>query len=431
VSLTAIAFVLAFLAGGTLALVRGPIFGLATYVLALYIHPPSRWWGQGLLEDVRWSLIAAAVALLSLLVHRSKTTVTPVFRSGPFWALTAFVIWVAIQSAWALDGEAHAELLSIYWKFLVVMVLITQGIRSEGDLKVFLWCHVLGCAYLGWIAYTSYSGGRFEGFGGPGIGEANAAAVVLVTGMSVAGGLFLAGTLREKTSVIVAAPLLANAVVATISRSGFLATLVAGIAFSFLAPAKFRKIVAVISLLALLLFSLVTGRSYWERIETIGYRGEEVAGVDTGASRIAILHAQWRMAATRPLGCGHACTTYLSYTYLDTRYHAVEGGRASHNTFMSMLVDHGIPGAALYILMAWWSVSRIHRLRRMQASNHGFLAALVPAVGAGLIAILVGDLFVQYVRFEIRFWLISVLMVMLHLSSAKSTPATEQSANGN
>ena len=43
----------------------------------------------------------------------------------------------------------------------IVMVLITQGIRSEGDLKVFLWCHVLGCTYLGWIAYTSYSGGRF------------------------------------------------------------------------------------------------------------------------------------------------------------------------------------------------------------------------------------------------------------------------------
>lgn len=54
-SLTSLLFLAAYFSGCIAALVRHPVYGLVTYVLMLYLHPPSRWWGEAL-PDLRWSL---------------------------------------------------------------------------------------------------------------------------------------------------------------------------------------------------------------------------------------------------------------------------------------------------------------------------------------------------------------------------------------
>ncbi len=58
--LTAAAFLFAFSSGCLLALFRHPIYGLITYVLLIYLHPPSTWW-SGLIPSLRWSLLAASI----------------------------------------------------------------------------------------------------------------------------------------------------------------------------------------------------------------------------------------------------------------------------------------------------------------------------------------------------------------------------------
>ena len=89
--------------------------------------------------------------------------------------------------------------------------MIYRTVDSERHLRWFLWAHVLGCFYLSWIAFTSYSSGRFEEFGGPGINEANAAANQLVTAILVAASLFLAGGFRQKALATGVMPFLVNA----------------------------------------------------------------------------------------------------------------------------------------------------------------------------------------------------------------------------
>ena len=42
---TALAFVGSYFVLLLLAFVRHPIYGLFAYLLAFYVHPPSRWWG--------------------------------------------------------------------------------------------------------------------------------------------------------------------------------------------------------------------------------------------------------------------------------------------------------------------------------------------------------------------------------------------------
>jgi hypothetical protein len=418
VSATALAFVLAFCAGVMLALVRHPIYGLLTYVGVFYVHPPSRWWGQGLLIDVRWSLLAAAVTLLALLIHR-PTGGAPVSRSGAFWGYLALVAWIALQSFWALDPEAHADLLSYYLKFILVIVMICRCIETDEHLRLFLWSHVVGCFYLGWLAFTSYAGGRLDGVGGPGINEANAAALQMVTGILVAGALFLAGNSRARAGLLMLIPIMVNGLVTTISRSGFLAAAVGGIVFNLFTPPRFRLAVRALSVLGLILFGMLTNDTYWERIGTIKHKGEDVEGVDTGGGRLEIISAQITMAKSHPLGCGHMCTTVLSPSFIEERF-LVGGFRASHNTFMTMLVDHGIVGAAFYLLMLAWIFRSLREVGRRLRADDGFLATALPAIAGVLAAITIGDLFVQYPKFEARFWFVSLLIVVLHLSGRKA-----------
>jgi O-antigen ligase len=94
--------------------------------------------------------------------------------------------------------------------------------------------------------------------------------------------------------------------------------------------------------------------------------------------------------------------------------------RASHNTFMTMLTEHGIPGATFYIMLLLWILSRVRRLgKAYQTEDHGMMAALLPGVAAVLLGITVGDMFVTHARLEVRIWFIGILMAMYNLMVAR------------
>jgi O-Antigen ligase len=430
-SATALLFVLLFAAGCLMALARHPIYGVMTYVLLFYVSPADRWWGQGVTLGVRWALIAAVITMLALLIHRPPRPAIPMLRQPLMWGFIAFVAWVALQGFWAIDTEQHSSLVGYYLKYVVAMYLIYRSVDSEDNLKRFMWAHVLGCTYIAWVAFTGADGGRFDDFGGAGIGDANSGALTIVTGILAAASLFLAGASKAKAGAVAAMPIMVNAVVATISRSGFLAFGTAGLVYNYFAPKKHAKWIRILSVAGLGLFLALTNPVYWARIQSIKYQGEQVEGVDTGAKRLVLIQAQSRMFQEHPLGCGSRCTDALSPMYLDQKQLAGAPGqeqRSSHNTFMTMLVDHGVPGAAAYLLMVLWTVRALLRLKREYVERDDFLAQVLPAVAGGLIAIIVGDMFVQYPKLEIRFWLLTILMSMLSMTVARTARAPAAAA---
>jgi len=430
VSITGLLFMLAFFAGCYLALARHPIYGLVTYVAEYYLHPPSRWWGESL-PDLRWSLLAAGVTALAVMIRKkplaAQAAGVPLSHHRIFIGLILFVLWVALQSLWALDMDMHMELLSLFAKYVLLLALIYKCVDSEEHLRLFLWTHVLGCVYLGWIVLDANSGGRFEGFGGPDINESNAGALQIVTGVATAGALFLAGSARTKLIIIAALPLILNAFIATVSRSGFLEIIVAGVVYNLLAPKHRRKRVGVVSVIGVIGFLIIAGPTYWGRIDSLKYAGEQVDGMDTGASRIAIVKAQWEMFKAHPMGCGHRCTAVLSPSYMPDSLLTGEGenrARSSHNTFMSLLVEQGVFGVMFYVGMLGWIVARLISLRRVFRSQESLLAEFYPAVAASLCAILIGDMFVDYLRSEARIWFVALLMVLVKLAALEQPQET-------
>jgi hypothetical protein len=427
-NLTALLFVLLFSAGCLWALARHPIYGVMTYVLVFYVSPSDRWWGQGFTHGVRWALIAAIIVALAIMIHRPRPPAIPLARQPLMWGFAAFVAWVGLQSYWAINAEMHSDLLGYYSKYLIAMYLIYRSIDSEENLRRFMWAHVLGCTYLAWIAYTGSDGGRFDSFGGSGIGDANSGALTIVTGILAATSLFLASTGKAKAVIVVIMPLLLNAIVATISRSGFLALGVAGVVYNLFAPLRQARWIRLMSVLGLVLFVLLTNPVYWERIQSLQYQGQQVEGVDTGSKRLVLAQAQLQMFRGHPWGCGSRCTDALSPMYLDEKQLS-DGSRSSHNTFMTMLVDHGLPGAFAYLAMTAWMLVSLRRLRGQLRGSEDFLARILPAVAGSLIAITVGDLFVQYPKLEVRFWLLTIVMSMVSMASARAAaPAVDGAA---
>jgi hypothetical protein len=419
---TAIVFLIAFATGCVLALVRRPVFGLATYIVTLYMDPAGQWWGQTTLPNVRWELVPAVITLIAMLVHR-RTTPSPVFRSGAFRGFVIFVVWIIIQFPWALDTDAQGDLLSIWSKFLVVSIMVCGCVDSWKNLRIVLFAHVAGCAYMGLLAHEFYSGGRYQGFGLGSVAEANVAALQLVAGMVAAAPLFLGGSWRIRAVLLPAIVLIANGIVTTESRGGLLSALGAGIAFNIFAPKQFRTPVLVISLLGVFGFLSLTTADYWSRMKTIQYAGEHIAGVDTGGARLEVLKAQWRMFEQHPFGCGHMCTDVLSPQYLAPQYLASGGRRSSHNTFMTMLVDHGIPGGLLYVALLIWLYKKLRVLARQARDLSGFPALISPTLIGVMAAIIIGDLFGEYMALEIRVWFISLIIVFAQLLATESAVA--------
>lgn len=424
--LTAATFVILYLVGCLMALARHPIYGLMTYVIVFYVSPSDRWWGKTTLAGFRWALIAAVITMIALLIHRTKAPPVQFLRQSVVIGMIIFAAWLGVQSFWALDPVSHQSLMTYYPKFIIAMYLIYRCVDSPENLKRFLWAHVLGCTYLGWIVYTTHTGGRFDDFGGSGIGDGNAGALACVTGALSAGALFLASGYRAKLVLVAAAALIVNAVVATMSRSAFLALVTGGLAFNYFAPRRFRRWVFALSVLALGGFLYLTNPDYWGRIESLEYRGEQVEGVDTGHKRLILAQAQLQMSRKYPLGCGSRCTDVLSPLYLPEKQLTAEGNRSSHNTFLTMLVEHGIPGALLYVAMVVWIAYCLRSASRSLATAPPSVALLFPAVAGCLVAIIVGDLFVQYPKIEIRFWFLTLGMLVLGMLTARdSVPASE------
>ena len=434
--MTGLAFLLAFSSGCVLALARHPLYGLLTYVAVFYLHPPSAWWGATL-PDLRWSLLAAVITLAAVWLHSAKLPRLSAFWMHRVpWLFLILSVWLAIQLWWAVLPDRQMQLLVLYVKYIVLLYVIFRILVTEKAIRAFLWAHIVGCFYMGWTAFTSHSGGRFEGFRGPDISEANAGALTLATGFFFLGALFLASKWRARLGLAGIAPFLLDGIVRTASRGGFLALSLGGTIFTMLAPKQHRKLILALGVIAIGVFLALTNALFWQRIGTIHYLGEHVEGLDTGSGRVSIMVGQLEMFKSNPLGHGHRATPYLSPYYIEESVLSAKPGEtraeiASHNTFMSLLVEQGVLGAAFYLALAVWTLTRLARLRRRLRGSGHFGEVLVAGLGAAMAAILSGDMFVDYLKLEIRVWFTALLMVAEELwprAEADSRAREEASA---
>lgn len=428
-STTAAVFLLGYTGLLFLALFRSPLWGLYAYVATFYLHPVDRWWSAGL-PDLRWSLLAAAVTCVAVLLR--PAVLDPGRRSWLAFAgakvLLLYTVWLWIQLPWAFLFDEHLEVAILFTKYLVLFYLIYTLVRSDEDLYRFSLAHVLGCAYLGILVLAAPAQGRLEGVGGPGINEANALGMQLGTGLLFAAALVAKAPVWMRLAALFSIPLMANGVVQTESRGAFLAIVMGAGAMFILSQRQFRKYWYVFGILALMLAVRFAPEHYWERIVTIFDTVETPQEADGSTQgRLALIPAQWQMFKDHPLGAGHRGTAYLSPRYLPQEYltrskndPSSRLARSSHNTFMTTLVEQGLPGAVLFLVLCLWmarSALELARLGREQPPDRQTLFHV--AVGGALACVLVAGVFVDYLKAEIQVWCIALLAVLLERHRAR------------
>jgi hypothetical protein len=428
VALTSILFLLAFAAGLSLCIFRGPVWGLYVYLAVFYLDPPSRWWGQSL-PDLRWSLLAALITLICVFLQKRNSPRAPFAAHALTWIFAFYVIWMWVQTPFVVSVE-HLDGAILFTKYLVLLYIIYEIVDTPEKVRDFLLAHIAGCLYLGWLAFSATGGGRLEGVGGPGIDDANTMSMHF--GTAVAAGAMLLMTERgwRFWFVLVAMPFMLNGIILGNSRGAVLGLLAGGLMLFRLRPAAYRKQFLVFGALGGVLLLYLAHDAFWDRLFSLSaVTGAEQELDFSASSRVDILAAQWRMFLDHPFGAGHGGTETLSTKYLSAEYMAVETGtRSSHNTFMSVVVDQGVPGICLLLALLFWvwrTVRFAARKGQTDSRAWGYSAAVA---GALAVAVVAGQ-FSPYLKAEVQYWCLGLLMTLASLAKLHE-PQSIRAANG-
>jgi len=83
--------------------------------------------------------------------------------------------------------------------------------------------------------------------------------------------------------------------------------------------------------------------------------------------------------------------------------------RASHNTYMAALVDYGIPGGLLYLLILWRAARQLMTVvRSSEIGDYSEIRLYGVGLTAGLAVIVVGGLFSNYIKLELLIWILGL-----------------------
>ena len=411
-TVTGTLFVLAFFTALLLALFRHPLYGLYTYVAVFYLDPPSRWWGASL-PDLRWSALAAGITLLAI------WTRGPVQKNRISWlAITParimilFTVWFWISTLWALDEQQHVPEAILISKYLLVFYMIYRLVDTPAKITSFLLAHITGCLYLGILGYSMHVDGRLDGVGGPGIDDSNTLGMHLATGV-VAGAMLTLHLRRWRWLLCVISIMFAlNAVVLAGSRGAFFGVLAGLVTLAFLRPPAYKKLFTIYACLGVLLIGFVASHQFWERMYTVtAVTSDNRDDLDLSAqSRIAMFNAQLLMAASYPFGSGHRGSEALSPRYLQQQYLTAGGARSSHNSFMTVLVEQGIPGVVLMLAMLAWTAGVLRKSVNARSERDQVERAIqAGAIGGALMVVFVAGMFADFSKCEVQIWMLALL----------------------
>ena len=426
-SITGIAYLAVYFAGLLIALFGRPAFGLYIYFYAFYAYAPSKWWGQGI-PELRWSLIAAVVTLIAIFIHNWEKHDWLKRRDIKLLILLCLFVW--IQYFWALNSGLHLEYSILLSKFLLLTYIIQAIVKSTEDLIKVVVVNLIGISYYGWVGLTQHGGGRFENAGTPGMEDGNLLSLHMVPILITASYLLLVKNASKRFLLLPLILIALNGIFLTGSRGGIISIIIAGFFALFYVPSSLKHSFRFYVFLALLAGGLLVGPSLIHRLNTtIDSDGGQVE--KSASSRIVFLKAQFEMFKDENsfFGNGHRTTLILSPAYIGEEYLTTgknslgassEARRGSHNLFASILVDHGLIGLTIYILILLRVYSCFKRCKHIFLSNgHDPLIVVYIGLFMGFISINVASLSVNSIKLEIAYWYIALLGISYQLVSSK------------
>lgn len=338
---------------------------------------------------------------------------TPLNKAIAFYILTCLVSTLLGAIFGRVTLQTGMLFVLKYFEYVIVYFMVANHLKSERQMKNYLWAMLFTCAVVSLVAIATIpEGGRvsapFEGKAG----EPNTFGGYLVLMISVVMGLFLTTpSFRNKVVFVALMCLFAIPLFYTQSRSSYLAAIPAVLMFVWLSERKHMVLSALLLLIVIL--PLIAPNPARERIKytfTQGINRRDVvsiAGVKLDTSTSARL-ISWGEAARdwsdHPI-LGHGVT---GYTFVDAQY-------------VRVITETGVVGLLLFFILVATMFREAYRIFRgvrdplRKGLSMGFLAGFVGLLFHGIGA----NTFI-IVRIMEPFWFLAAMVIMI--------PATEKKA---
>lgn len=369
-------------------------WALMGFTLILLLAPQERF---PALAPLRIALLSAALAVLAHVYHRLSRGLPVIDFSPAITLVFALVAWALVTvpfSHW--PGGSVAYLLEMFSKTVIVFVLLTQVIDNLAKLRWITWGLVLMSIPLAMTTVANFMSGvqiegtaRVAGYSAGLTENPNDMALMLNLILCLCIALLLDAR-RRTVKVLLAciAGLLVVAIIATFSRAGFLTLGVIGLSYAwFLRTRPQRVWVPVLLALVVLALPLVPA-SYFERIDTISNIEADSSG--SAQTRLQDMKVALKLGITNPLvGAG------IGMDELVMNEARGETWTKIHNVYLQYLVELGLPGLVLFLLLYHKCLAATGEIRGRHGAkaDPGSLFHIAQGLRVSLLAFAVAALF--------------------------------------
>ena len=428
--MTAFLFLGGFFLGLVLTVVRHPIYGLYTYFFTFYMAPGHGWLRHDI-PGLRYLFIIAVVTVLATLRLPADPDRPPWYKTGAGKLLLLFVLYNWLQIQWAVDRDWQMEGAILFTKHLIIFCVIYTLANSLDRIKDIAIANVIGCGWFGYQALGA-GGGRLEKIGGA-VAGSNELSQHIAAGLLFGGFLFMFLKGAKRWAVFAVMPLVANTLVLTLSRGGFLGFVGGGLAGYLAVPKQYKLYFKLVSILGVVLISMLAHQQLIDRFMDT-YRAlttdeEQLDG--SAAGRIDIAKAGIQIALDHPFGAGFRGTGVLSPQYMDeSLLGRGTGKRGAHNTLAAVVAEQGFPGLLLYVLTILWVIRvafRVKRLRvRVETQEITELKMCAAFLFAALMAMYGAGNFSNNIDLETQYWCLALLASVYELHKKTATSVIDE-----
>jgi hypothetical protein len=413
--------------GNLLLALRHPIFPLIAYLTFYYMPPHWNWWGR-FLPDLRYSMLAAFVLALSVVIHRNSAEPLKEEKNPALPWLLFFGLNTIVVTIWAFQQARSWFFTVAFLKLILIYVLIPPAIRLPVHFDTFAAVHIAGATFWGYKAWDNpkRSSGRLEEVGGVDTQNDNQAAGHLLTVLPFAALYVL--TLKRKfprAAAAVGAAFVANLFVLCNSRGATLGMIASGLAALALIGKGRRVRMMGIGILGIAAMLVIADPEFIQRQQTTADPQDGSA-----QSRLMFWQAGIEMVRDHPLGGGGRAFHILSSQYLpDLLEEQRVEERSAHNTYVQLSTEWGVQGTVLYLGFMIATLRLLHNIRRRTPENEWYFYRSL-TVEVALIGTMTAAMFSNRLYGESIYWLCALAFALHRLQStelARSADETQAS----
>lgn len=422
-----------------LSIIRGPLWGLIAYSI-IYFSVPSphaNWWAN-FIPDIRWSLISSLIVVISLIIHRDKIS-RHKFRSA-VWVFPFYILTLIITQTISVDPISAKEHTYMLLTFCITIVLIVKTLSNLDEVRIFILVIIGLAANLSIKAYLHGKRihARLEGIGPADAMGSNEFGILLAAIIPLALPFLFRGKLYEKIFCLLSLVFIVNAFILCNSRGAFLSFIVAGVyVFFFIANRKIKKYLVISSLCIIPALLYLADEHFVQRISSLWRSeiGSEESLDQLTSGRWLIFKHGLLIAKDNPMGAGPEgfralARFYMPEDMLTFRPGSTYGVRAAHNSYLQVLVEQGIIGLILFLIICFYTMYLLFSAVRIKKGTDEFGTwndFLLIGLNMSFVCTLAGGMVGSQVYYEFFWWQIALSVVIYSFAIDKREEMIERS----